>query len=187
MSHQRQVIREAVTNILATALSPSVVATGRVQQTRLAPQRENELPAVSIYTLDETIPDDAHLSAPRKLTRLLNLAIDGWVKLAHGGAIDNQIDALALAIETAMHIDPTLGGPFVANDSWLTSTQIVMKLDGNVPMGIVHLVYTVRYFTYAPETADAPLVAFQEFDTHYDLANAQDPDDQAEDIVTGLG
>jgi hypothetical protein len=184
MSHARQVIRESVVAILAGA---NIVPSGHVTQTRLAPQREGQLPQISVYTLDETIPDDAHLSAPRRLERVLTLAIEAWTKLAHDGAIDNQLDDLALGIETALHRDPSLGGDTVCNDSWLTSTQIAMKLDGNLPMGAIHLGYTVRYFTYAPETADVPLPAFQEFDTHYNLANVQDPDDQAEDIVTGLG
>lgn len=181
--HQRQVIREAVQAALKGA-SPNynTSAGARVQETRLGPHKQAELPAVAVYTLDESVDVAASGNSPRELARNLDLAVEGWARASSD--VDDSLDALALEIERAMHADPTFGGTVA--DSMLGATEIGMKLDGDRPMGCVRLVYSVRYYTFAPDAADVTLDRFDTADIQYNLAGAQEEDDRANDILENL-
>ena len=111
----------------------------RVFKTRLAPVRASELPAISVYCDNETITDNG--TSPRELTRTMTVAIDGWARATEN--VDDALDDLALEIETAMDSSPELLD--TAFTAALTSTEVGIKLDGDRPMGCVHLEYTVVY------------------------------------------
>jgi hypothetical protein len=179
MPHQRQVIREAAQAALVAA---NTAAGTRVTETRLGPQRATELPAISVYTLSEEVDPASAQSAPRELKRELQLAVEGWVRAT--GNVDDALDALALEIERAMHADPTLGG--ACSDSVLASTEVGIKMDGDRPMGAVHIVYVVRFYTYVPEADDVTLDDLSTVDVKTSLANAVNEANQAEDLIENL-
>lgn len=145
--HQRQIIREAV----KTALLNATAAADRVFETRIVPWRRLELPALAIYTLQEGAEDRS--TAPRELTRTMQLAIEAAVKQSSN--VDDAMDAISLEIEKVMHADETFGG--VAGDSVLTSTELDVMEEADRPVGLVRLVYTVTYYTHAPEADDVAL------------------------------
>jgi hypothetical protein len=179
MPHLRQTIRETVKALLVAA---STGAATRVFETRVVPWRTVELPAISVYTLDET---SAHNNtAPRELTRELTLEIVAAVRATTD--VDDQLDDLALQIERAMHRDWTLGN--VVADSVLASTEIGVESSGDKPIGMVRLNYTITYRTNVPEDEDVAdlLTDLQEVDTKFNVGGGQDPRDQAEDDLTGL-
>jgi hypothetical protein len=137
--HERQAIREAALTLLDGATAAGV----RVFKTRLAPLRQAELPAIAVYTDEESVSPDSGTSSPRELTRTVTLAVEGWVKANED--VDDVLDELALEIETAMDADQNLGG--TAFDSVLVKTETGLKIDGERPMGCVHLEYAVTYHT----------------------------------------
>jgi hypothetical protein len=146
MLHPRARIRHAVRDLLDGATA----AGGRVHATRVVPYRRADLPAISVYTLEESADPDSRLTAPRKLTRDVSLVIEGWV--APGDNVDDAMDALALEIERAMHADPYLGDS--AADSLLDSTSLEALEQGDRLMGLVLMTYQVTYRTYAPEAPE---------------------------------
>lgn len=178
MAHQRQAIRKAVQAALVAA---STSAGSRVLTTRMVPWHRSELPAVGIYTLEETVDDKA--SGPRELTRSLQLAIEAGVNHADDAA-DDILDALCLQIEQAMHVDFTFGG--ACSDSVLASTEIDVAEVGNRTVMVARMVYSVRYYTYAPDAADQTLPTLNTADVKYDLGDAQPVGDQAEDKLLNL-
>ena len=107
MPHQRTRIRNATVSRLLGATA----AGARVYPSRVVPFRKGDLPVLCVYTLDEVADDDG--SAPRELTRALDLIIEGWVM--PGLNVDVALDDLALEVETAMHADPYLGAPHVVS------------------------------------------------------------------------
>lgn len=145
-THQRQAIREAV----VAQLRGKTGAEDRVFTTRAVPWKKTELPGIAVYTLEEAVGSARTL--PRELVRTLTLAVLGVVSDGvDAGNTDDQLDALALEIESAMHADPTFGGS-PAEDSMLTSTAIEVTEDQGRPLGVVRLTYEVRYYTpAAPE------------------------------------
>lgn len=177
MAHQRQVIREAVKAQLLgrTAAGP------RVFETRELPLKRLELPALSVYALEEAVDAASASTAPRELKRRLQLAIEGVVVL--GADIDDALDALALQVERAVDADETFGG--AASDSILTSTEIGIKTEAERPTGHIRLTYAVTYFTDAPAAADQPtLQDFLTADVKTNLSGTTAPGNQAEDRVT---
>jgi len=141
------VIRHAVRDLL----DGKTAADDKVTAMRFNPYRLSDLPAISVYTIEETV-DIENSTAPKELARELQLEIQGWVKADEDVTADDAMDALALEIETAMHADPYLGG--AASDSVLIGTTTGMHNEGDRLMGILTLTYAVTYHTLAPETSE---------------------------------
>jgi len=176
MAHQRQVIREAV----KAALVGKTAAGPRVYETRTTPWLRVQLPAISVYTLEETVDPESRKTAPRELTRTIKLAVQAVVE--QGINMDDALDAISLEIERAMHADPSFGD--TCSDSVLAATEQLYEDGGNRPIGAAILTYSVIYFTDAPAAADlAPLDDFATAGITTDLSGTTDPDDQAQDVV----
>lgn len=180
MPHRRQQIREAVAAVLVAA---GTVAGARVYTTRMVPHRRAQLPAVSVYALEESVDSESRATSPRELTRRLQLAVEGAVEAAEN--VDDALDALALELERAMHADDTLGG--LAGDVLLSSTELAVAEEGAKPIGLVRLVYEVTYNTYAPEAADVTVDDLDTLDVRYSLEGEQATADQAQDTIDVSG
>lgn len=178
-THPRQQIREAVKAALVAA---STAAGSRVYESRGIPWGMGELPAISVYSLNEQVDEGSRTTAPRELDRTVNVAVDLVVSVPAQGAVDDVLDALALQVENAMHADRTLGG--VASDLMLISTEMGTVEGGQRPIAAAQLVYAVQYFTLAPEPS-APENLEAASVTH-DLGGEVHPDNQARDQVEDL-
>ncbi len=178
MAHPRQLIREAARE----ALVGKTQAAERVYETRIVPWRRLELPAIAIYTLDEEVDPSSASTAPRELTRTVDLAIEAYVK--QGDNVDDALDDIALEIERAMHADETLRGK--ASDSILASTQLGIVAEGEKTAGVAGLLYRVTYYTYAPEAADVQLDNFATADIRHNPGDSVHQDEEARDRLEGL-
>lgn len=176
--HQRQIIREAFAAQIKGAEPAFKTAAGpRVFETRMVPWRTQELPAISVYSGDESVDDQK--SAPRELKRTVDMTIEATVIAS--ADLDDALDALALEIERAMHADPTLGG--AASDTVLKRTTIGTMVEGNRPLGAVQLVYETTYYTNAPEAEDTLLDDLETVHTRTSIGGLQGAAEQAEDVV----
>ena len=191
MPHQRLVIRHAVRDRLLGATA----AEDRVFTTRLVPYRRTKLPAIAVYTRAEPVDPESRNTAPRELTRNLQLVIE--VAVAEGSSVrgvpvavdqlDDALDGLAVEVERVMDADPWLGG--AAGDSLLTSTDVdvIVDVDGRAleqPIGLVTLTYAITYRTQAPDPADVPLDDFKRATIRHDLSGIVSPKNVAEDDIT---
>src|SRR6185312_6120986 len=103
MAHQRKLIRKAVAALLVAA---NTAAGARVASTLVDATKQSELPKVVVFTSSEDLDEELSAkSAPRELTRQLELQIVGLV--AHSTAVpaDDAVDNLAEQIEAAMDAD----------------------------------------------------------------------------------
>jgi hypothetical protein len=148
MPHQRTLIRRAV---VAQFLGQTD-AGQRVFPTRIVPLRTTELPAISVYTLEDTVSADSSTTGPRTLIRDLPIQIEGWVKANDN--VDDAMDELAFQVETAMHRDQYLGG--TVGDSILDTTVMEVVEEGGRLLGLVVLTYVATYRTMAPEEPAEP-------------------------------
>lgn len=179
MAHQRKVIRDKVVALL----SGETEAEARIYASRIRSIRNSEFPLILVYTRGEQVDGDPS-TAPRELTRRLDVEIAGAVVGLDEAAVEDALDALALEIETAMHADPYLAGE--AGDSILVGTESDIDQEGDRLIGMVQLTYSVTYRTMAPEAVDD-----EELDdfltvaaTHKTGGVDQDDDDDAEDLFT---
>ena len=182
--HQRNVIRNAVVAALQAA---SIVST--VYPTRFLPYQIAKLPALAVYTVSETVqPESLNRTrgASRELWRNLSLVIEGAVRASGtGDNADDALDALALAVEVAMHADDSLGG--VCDWSLLESTEIFMQETGEKDIGVIRMTYNILYQTLAPDDANVTLPNLQSVDIKYGPNGQTLPStDNAEDKITGL-
>lgn len=141
MAHPRKLIRQAVVALLASA---NTAAGARVQGTRVEPHKKSQLPALSAYTLNDPVNEDA--STETEEAHDLELEIVGWVAHTEALTADDAMDDLAEQVENAMKGDPYLGGK--ASEVVFKGTVMeVVEDDGrsNPQVGIVVLTYAVKY------------------------------------------
>lgn len=177
--HERAALRTAI----IAQLSGETGAGARVTSARAAPQPGDPLPAISVYTSEETIDEASKKSVPRELKRNPLVQIEGWVSVAAGGDLDAAMDALALEIETAMDSDQFCDG--YASESVLHETKFARALDGARPFGCVTLTYEASYRTDLRMTAPPDNFDTMGTTTKIDgvtMPAADDAEDLLEDI-----
>lgn len=141
MAHARQTIRHSVRTILAGRTA----AGDRVFTTREIPLRRTQLPAITIYSLEESAEVGAGGDHVTKLDRSLQLELLIIASLTE--AVDDELDAIAEQVESAMRADPALGLDGTVFDSALTGTVIGVDDDQGHPIGAMRLTYNVQYCT----------------------------------------
>ena len=138
MAHIRKTIREHVVTTI-TGLS----TTGsNVYETRYFPLQTGNLPALIVYTLDETVEDYTLGQNTRTQFRALNLIIEAHCR---GTAnIDDTLDTIAEEVEEAMVTDISRGGN--AKDTKLVSTEVEFDT-ASQKTGLMRLTYLISYST----------------------------------------
>ena len=138
MAHIRKTIRE---HVVTTVTSLSTTGSN-VYETRYFPLQTGNLPALIIYTLDESIEDYTLGRNTRTQQRSLNLIIEAHCR---GTAnIDDTLDTIAEEVEEAMVADVTRGGN--AKDTKLVSTEIEFDT-ASQKTGLMRLTYLINYNT----------------------------------------
>ena len=138
MAHIRKTIRENVKTAI-TGLSTTVTS---VYETIYFPLQTLNLPALIVYTLDETIEDYTLGKNTRTQQRALNLIIEAHCR---GTAnIDDTLDTIAEEVEEAMVSDVTRGGH--AKDTKLVATEIEFDT-ASQKTGLMRLTYLIHYNT----------------------------------------
>ena len=138
MAHVRKAIRE---HVVTTITSLSTTGSN-VYETRYFPLQTGNLPALIVYTLDETVEDYTLGQNTRTQFRALNLIIEAHCR---GTAnIDDTLDTIAEEVEEAMVTDITRGGN--AKDTKLVSTEVDFDT-GSQKTGLMRLTYLISYNT----------------------------------------
>ena len=138
MAHIRKTIRE---HVVTTITSLSTTGSN-VYETRYFPLQTGNLPALIVYTLDETVEDYTIGQNTRTQFRALNLIIEAHCR---GTAnIDDTLDTIAEEVEEAMVTDITRGGN--AKDTKLVSTEVEFDT-ASQKTGLMRLTYLISYST----------------------------------------
>ena len=149
-NHVRQQIREA-----AAALLTGLVTTGpRVFQSRIYVMGDADLPGLNIMTNDELV-NASSIGSPVLLDRQINMVIQAVAKQTNN--LDDVLDTMCKEVEAALNVNVsanTFGG--IAKHSVLSSIEIAMNGDGDMPVGIANMNFTVTYKT----RADQPDIAY---------------------------
>ncbi len=136
MKHARTQIRNAVT----TLLKGNTTAGNNVYEARVYPLNDPKLPALLIYTKQETVGEQS-MSRPRTQQRELFVTVEAYVKAR--GNVDEDTDNLAMEIEQLIAADPTLGG--LVKDTALDTTETQFSDDGEKPVAVAILTFSVLY------------------------------------------
>ena len=141
-NHIRQQIRERAGSVLT-----GLTTTGtNVFETRIYPLENTNLPALVIYTKNET-SEPIVISTNRLMSRELELIVEVYVKQTSN--FDDQVDKICKEVEVAISADTTLNG--LAKDCFLQSTEIEYNTEGEQPLSYAVLTFLTNY--YVQETA----------------------------------
>ena len=145
-NHLRRQIRERI----AADVTGLVTTGSNVFQARVYPLEDAALPCLLVYSTSEE-SEILNQGTPRLLSRTLNITIQGVA--AESSDIDDKLDLIAKEIETALSADRDINS--LAQDSFLTSTEIEINADGAKTVGTLRLNYQIDYRVYdnAPDVA----------------------------------
>ena len=145
MSAVRQQIRERI-----VVLCQGLTTTGnRVFDSRVYNFSQTTLPALAVYALSENSERDAFQSTDG-LARTVDVMVEGYTQQTE--ELEDTLDTISAEVETAVAADPTLNGK--AKDTFLSNTEISLTGEGDLPMGVIRMTWTVSYRTKTtlPET-----------------------------------
>ncbi|MDH0640621.1 hypothetical protein N5D52_27230 [Pseudomonas sp. GD03860] len=182
MAHPRELIRKQAVAVLlgATGAGASVYAS------RVAPlisnEWQNELPAIIVYTMDET--GEIFNQAPREYKRRVELVVE--IHAEGNGALDDTLDSLARQVERLLLMDDTLGD--TVNDLQYVRSRMVLLDQSEHLTGACRLIFEAEYFDRHPDDLfNQTLPDLNTVTTEYSLDNAQaDPADRAKSIIEDL-
>ena len=135
MAHLRQSIRERI----ATDVTGLATTGSNVFQSRIYPIEDASLPCLLVYSTSED-SEPTEMASPRPVTRILNVVVQGVVSATQP---DDTLDLISKEVEVALAGDITINS--LANNSFLSSTEIEFNADGAKPIGTVMLNYVVEY------------------------------------------
>ena len=138
MAHVRQSIRD---NVVTAATGLSTTGSN-VFRTPVYPLETGNLPGLCVYTSVEDIEVDT-MSGTRGLDRNLDVVIEAFVRAAAN--YDTTLDMICAEIEAAISSDVTRGG--YAKDTVLARTEFEYSDEGDRPIGMARLTYSVQYRT----------------------------------------
>ncbi len=138
MAHARKTIREQV----GTTLTGLTTTGSNVFQSRVYPLQDSNLPALLIYTKEET-SEAVVMGNNRVLERELTLAVEAYVKTNSNS--DDTIDLISEEIESAIGTDTTLNNK--AKDVFLVATDINYIGEGENPVAVATFNFLVSYCT----------------------------------------
>lgn len=146
MSHVRQQVREYFESELANLLTTG----SNVYASRVYPLSGAKLPALLIYSQNESVEEEA-FSKRRVQMRSLDVIVEGYVRALAN--FDDSLDTISSEVEQAVLDDPLLGG--LAINTELSSVEAAYSGDGEQPVATIRLTFTVQYRTETgqPETA----------------------------------
>lgn len=144
--HLRQQIRERI----ALDVTGLVTTGANVFQSRVYPIEDSKLPCLLVYSNSEE-SEILNQGSPRLLLRTLSITIQGVASEASG--IDDKLDLIAKEIEIAMAADVDING--LAQDSFMTSSEIDFTSDGAKTIGTLRINFQIEYRTLdnAPDSA----------------------------------
>jgi len=186
MTHQRQKIRET---FKATLIGNTAVDQN-VYESRTRPLWDkkffSQLPAILIYTRNtrSEVFNEAVRVYDHKVT------VDVEIVAEANADLDDLMDSIAEEVENLMYQNNIL---YDGTDCWADETilqgteqQLTPPNQGKTVYGSTKLEWEVSYQQEAPEADVNALDDLITVDTKYNLDADQDPDDRAEDFITGL-
>lgn len=181
MTHQRQLIREAIKAKLVNQTD----AGDRVHLNRVVPLFDTtwhtELPAILIYTRTESATVD--LSAPMRYQRVTSVVVDLLASLTDGQGVDNDLDDMADIVERLLLQDETLGG--LVSSLVLSTSAMELRGDGQMTVAAISIEFNATWYQYEPrEDFNDSLDDLATVHNDYSLGGDQAPDDRTQDTIT---
>lgn len=140
MTHQRQIIRDAVISLLEGA---AIVSGGRVYSNRNLAVDATNLPAITVYTLpEESVTFEDGVS---KLQRTLQVNIELMASSKDAELTDDVIDGFADQIEGALKADQSWNGS-VMESNLIGTDWVKDDRGGDASIGTLHMRYSALYF-----------------------------------------
>lgn len=137
MAHVRQQIRERI----ATNCTGLTTTGTNVFQSRIYNLESGNLPCLLIYSKSET-SGRLTMQPTDSLNRDLDVVVEGYVRAT---TIDDTLDTISAEVEVAIASDPTCND--LAIDTFLSSTEIDYDGEGDQPIGVVRMTWSVNYET----------------------------------------
>lgn len=136
MTHARQQIRDSF--VTALTLIPNTT----VYNGRIFPLYDTVLPAITVFSREEAIDDEAGRQISQQ-HRTLNMSVQCYLKVEE--SLDDDMDQLSASVEQSVFNSSAIHGLVRCLD--LISTEIEVSQDGENPMGTCTLTFQCKFLT----------------------------------------
>lgn len=140
MAHVRTTLRGEV----ATAVTGLTTTGANVFESRIYPLEDAKLPALRVFSLEETVADASRDLASSVAERELTVAIEAVARKVSG--MDDQLDTICAEVETAVS-SAHAAGNISADRCDLVSTSIDLSDGAEQPTGVATLTWRLTYIT----------------------------------------
>lgn len=139
----RATIRTAVHGAIVTS---GAFATGKVRMGKLDAVAEAEMPCAAVYTGADAI-EPITLGNPRRFEHTLTVHVDiySFVAANVDGGVEAALDALCVAVESAVHADSTLNA--VADDCFLSAVDYDLNGESGKQLGCARMEFKAAFRT----------------------------------------
>jgi hypothetical protein len=155
MTHERQDIRDAI----VLALTGLVTTGSNVISSNVYPIADDQLPALSIYTLSETSNVVSKSSSGAILERSVEFVVTAYVKASSN--YDSIIDTILQEVEQALEEDNTVNS--LVQFIYPTDLNIDISDEGNKPIAIAAQGFRLQYRTNLNPTGGAVIPSIIKF------------------------
>lgn len=147
MAHKRKQIRESVVALLkADSALTALVPVAQIYESRVETIWKTKIPAVAVYTRNETSDDFNQYD--RILDRTLELAVEIVVDGTPDAAnIDDQLDAIAEAIENILLNSSNLVNSNIWQDIAYSGFEATFLGEGSKQVGAGRMEFEIKYLT----------------------------------------
>lgn len=149
-----------------------------VYPNRWLPTWETELPAIFVYTNNESV--DVHSIAPREVKRSTKIITEIICKA--DVSLDDTLDDLSEQVENLIAANPQLTD--TADDTFLESSDLELFTEGDALMGSLKITWSVVWYKYMPADLTATLPDFKTVDAKTSLGGEQADADQTQQTIT---
>lgn len=166
MAHQRKQVRDA---IVARLIAAATAAGSNVFANRAKPLFVTELPAILVYTKNETV--EIANESPREYRRGLVVSLELVATGANEASVDDALDDLAEEVEAAIFEEETFGG--LVTDTILGETEMELLQEGEKPIGAAKIALTMPYYQQLPGEPAVELDAFEKMHTDIEASEPE--------------
>lgn len=138
MTHARTIIRQFFVELL----KGKTIAANKVYDSRLYSMDESSLPGIIVFSNNEGVITST-ISYPRSQERTLKITVECYAKAT--SSVNVTVDNIAAQVEELVSNDAGLKG--LCKDCRLESTDVSLNSDGDQPVSVASLMFSVVYRT----------------------------------------
>lgn len=180
MSIERKTIRNTIKEIILGATQ----AGSNVHTSRTTPQKDDDLPAIHIYTNSEA--GDRAADSPRSNFRFMATTFEVITKGLTGAIANDLADDICQEIEDIMDLEDQNANGVLGcqiEEAIVSGSDTELQPEGDAATCSVRLAYSIKYVKVANVKSAIDMAEAETLGVDWNVGTADDPDSEMQDLI----